>query len=182
MITEFIQRYALAGAGVALLALGTFAVVQRLELADARTALANEKTAHADDITRIANAALALADQRRRHDEQVQHDQETHDAEQLAKEQLLERRVADLAASHSSLQQRAAALAAAARGPAPGPAAQCPCEAAGATADLLAGVLGRLDSAAGEIALYADQLRITGERCYADAESVAAPPISPSKP
>jgi hypothetical protein len=40
-------------------------------------------------------------------------------------------------------------------------------------------VLGRLDRAAGDIALYADQLRITGERCYADAESVAAPLIDP---
>lgn len=171
----FVQRYALIGAGFALLALGAVIAVQRIELADGRAALANEKTAHADDITRMANAALALAEQRRKYDEQVQRDQETHDAEQLAKEQQLARHVADLTASHSSLQQRAAALAAAARGPAPGPAAQCPCEAAGTTADLLAGVLGRLDSAAGEIAVYADQLRITGERCYADAEAVAAP-------
>jgi hypothetical protein len=175
MITEAVQRGLLIGSGAVILALGALGVVQRVQLAESRAALATEKAAHADDITRMANAALALADQRRRHDEQVQHEQETHDAEQVAKEQLLERRVADLAASHSSLQQRAAALAAAARGPAAGPAAQCPCEAASTTADLLAGVLGRLDSAAGDIALYADQLLITGERCYADAESVAAP-------
>jgi hypothetical protein len=90
--------------------------------------------------------------------------QEALDAEHLARLAFeADLRTAD--ASAVGLQQRARQLAAAARQAGPNSGAACSCEAAGASADLLAFMRERLDERAGELARYADQARLAGLTC-----------------
>jgi hypothetical protein len=90
--------------------------------------------------------------------------QEALDAEHLARLALeADLRNADAAAV--GLRNRARELAAAARQAAPDSGPACSCEAAGASADLLAFMRERLDERAGELARYADQARLAGLTC-----------------
>lgn len=177
MITEFIQRYALAGAGVALVALGVFATAQRLELADARTALANERAAHAGDLKRLGDAALVQTNAFRARELAWRADQEKHDAEDReAQAQLVRARDAAVATAAGVQQRFASALAAARREAAAGAAAQ-PGSPAAETADgVLADVFGRCVARVRLLAAVADERGRAGTLCERDYDALTTTP------
>lgn len=108
----------------------------------------------------------------------IEADRRVHQQENdLAHAQALDRARADAASAHAaadSLQHRVAALLAARNQAGQGDPAggHGPGQQGADAADLLADVQRRLDDASGQLAGYADALRIAGERCeaYADRE------------
>ena len=170
--------------GVALACVAGFAGVQSMHLANARTDLANARTA-------LAKSEQARAEERERGAraarEQVEQfratEQEWRDAQN--ENALVARKARDLAAAGAAaadanagrLRDRAAALAAACRRTAEDSSAVAAGPAASAPGDVLANMLGRLESAGRVIARYADDASISGEQCAADYATVrtAAP-------
>lgn len=99
--------------------------------------------------------------------------QEARDAEQIAR-QAAQADARAARATADGLRQRVAELASAAGGGAcPGdPRATERGAAAAGAGDLLAELLGRLDQAAGELAEYADQARVSGQLCERSYEAL----------
>ncbi len=173
MITEFIQRYALAGAGLALVGMGTLAVVQRLQLADARTALATEQAAHAGDLKRLGDAAMAQTNAFRARELEWRQDQEKHDAEdRIAQAQLVRARDAAVATAAGVQQRFATALAAARREAAAGAAAQPVSPAASAAEGMLADVFGRCVARVRLLAAVADDRGRAGRLCEVSYDDI----------
>lgn len=77
-------------------------------------------------------------------------------------------------AARSRVQQRADSLAAACYRPAPGAGAVAGSSNAAGAGLLLANVFGRADTRAGQLADYADKLRVAGEACNREHDSVSA--------
>lgn len=119
----------------------------------------------------------------------VAHEQKAQDALKVAREAqekkdetihaaTVARLAADAASSRDAaerLRQRVVQLIAAARrqgGTDPAPAGQRPGEPDTGALDLLAFMLWRTDSAAGQLGEYADQLRAAGERCERHADTL----------
>jgi len=158
--------------GIAILSLGTVAAVQTYRVASAKRAEAEAKmqlasfTANAEANARKASEKYrSLETAMRAQLEENQHAAET----KLAEAQAAAAR-ANIAAI--GLRQRAAQLAAACRSAPSNPspiASRTPTNTPG---DLLADMLGRVDEVAGETSRYADQLRIAGEACARDYETV----------
>lgn len=176
MITETVQRGLLYGAGVALLALGAYAVVQRLELADARAALATEKAAHQGDLKSLGDAALAQTNAFRARERQWQADQEKHDAEDRERQaQLVRARDAAVAAAAGVQQRFAAAVAAARREAAASAAAQPSSPAASAAEGVLADVFGRCVARVRLLAAVADERGRAGRLCEVSYDDITSP-------
>lgn len=108
--------------------------------------------------------------------------QEALDAEHLARlDAEAAARRADAAAGQ--LRRHAANLAASLHaGAGADPAAAARSEAAAATADLLADLLDRVDSAAGEVGQYADQARRAGQLCERHYGALIPPDDTPEGP
>ncbi len=110
--------------------------------------------------------AARVAEQKTRIEQQEAQDEATRSNQRA----IDDARSAGLAAGR--LRERAAALATAARCPAPDSSLAASSPAAEAPADLLADLLGRVDEAAGEIGRYADQARIAGQLCVKSYEAL----------
>jgi hypothetical protein len=133
--------------------------------------LAQVRAEHAQEETRRALAAVKATDQAIEETERrIAAQGEADHVAQLARDRAADdRRAAD--AEHVRLLD--AARAAAARGQAGGdPAVAASGPPAGTAANLLVDVLERLDSAAGELASYADAARIAGQQCQADYDAL----------
>ena len=165
--------------GAAALALLAWALVLRADLAltghalaKTRTALQAEQQGRAADRAAAAAAAASAAARARADTEAIRStQQESMHVAQLARDhQALDRAAAD--AAHRSLLDAAAAHRAGGQ-PAGNPAAV----GSGLRAPAAAGVsvldvLGRVDEAAGELADYADALRISLRACRSEFESI----------
>lgn len=149
-----------------------------VDLANARTALAQEKTGRADDRAKVAQAA---ADKERtngietvrRLDRQAEND--AAGAAKLARAM----RDRDLAvAERSGLQLQLATYLQALGGDGrPGdPAAESQCAPARAAAGVLADLFRQADERAGILAEHADRARIAGLQCEADYDSLTLKP------
>jgi predicted phage gp36 major capsid-like protein len=165
-------KAALWAAGAALAASLAFGTMQTLRLASARTALASEQRDRAAERMQMEQAAREQAERFRA----TEHDwQEAQRENSILARKARELAALDAAAAGAAggrLHDRAAALAAACRGPARNPAAVAGGPAASAPGDVLANMLGRLDEAGRIVARYADSASISGEQCAADYQAL----------
>lgn len=169
------NRPALVGFLAALLALSVGVGVQSVRLSAEQRDHEATKAAHAEKMQTLERAAreseqAARAEEHRRMAALEGVIRET--------EQNLERARADAAAAADAgqrLRDRAAAIAAACRGPARHTAAAPPGPSASSPGDMLAFVQRRLDEAAGEIAGFADRAREAGRACEVSYDAVRPP-------
>ena len=170
-----ISRPALWVAGAAILAAGVLINVQGRKLADARAALATEQRDRAAEraiMERYSSEQLA----RFRATEHNWHEVQDENA-RLAR-MARDRAALDAASAGAAgqrLRERASTLAACS-GPAGNPAAVAAGPAASAPGDVLADMLGRLESAGRIVAEFADAAAINGEQCAADYQALRKGP------
>lgn len=158
----------------AIAALMVLVLAQRAQVSDARTQAAQAREALANDRTTYAQAAKTQADEQRAIERTRQEDNERIRRE--ANEQTAAADAAARAADASAdqLRGRVAALVAASRrtGQNPNAAGRGPGQQDSAALDLLADVFGRTDGAAGIIAAYADKLDSAGSACERRADAL----------
>lgn len=163
--TSTIQQAIVGGCLVVIVGLGALAVSQRLTIAAVRLELGTERTARATDKAAAAESARLESERIRREEgENRRKLQEALDAERKEHERArADAAIADAAAGR--LQQRVAALVAAARQAArdPGPAGGSP--PAGDAAGMLADVLGRCIARLRQLGEVADARGIAGSTC-----------------
>lgn len=154
-------------------ALLALVLIQRAQVSDGRTQAAQAREALANDRTTYAQAAKTQADEQRAIERTRQEENERIRRE--AKEQTAAADAAARAADASAdqLRGRVAALVAASRraGANPGAAGRSPGEPD--AAGMLASVLSRIDEAAGRYAAAADDAYVAGAACEAAHDSLS---------
>lgn len=142
----------------------------RTQLAEVKAQIATERANAAEAARKAEQEARAEENRRQAATRKV-----IDDAQAQAESARADAVAAGAAAD--SLRQRVAALVAAAHRGTGNPAAgeRSKGEPDSAALDVLAGVLGRADSAAGELATYADRLRIAGQACERQYDALTAP-------
>lgn len=140
-----------------------------------RADLEKAKSTFADERTELAQAqTIAVTKARAEEAATARKIKDALDAEHRARVALEDDlRHADAVAV--SLRQRTSELAVAARCPAANPATTASSSAANSAADLLAVMSGRLDEAAGAIALYAAKASIAGQLCERSYDALGPP-------
>lgn len=165
------------GAIIAAAILGVLLVAQTVRLHKTQLELANHKAKTAQTLQHIADLTAKAYQAVLAREAQWSADQERNARETAAKIQTAETAAAESRAAAGRLQQRVAALVAQSRarsqsaGPAPAVAGVAGEDAIG----VLAGVFNRIDDTAGELAAYADRLRIAGEACERDYDALRQP-------
>jgi len=172
VLSAWVSRYLNTIFGIAILCLGAVAAVQTYRVANAKQKEAEAKTQLAEFIAAVEANARQASERYRKMETELRAQLEEN--QNVAESKLAEARAAaarsDVAAV--GLRQRAAQLAAACRASASHPSTVPVREATPAPGDVLADMLGRIDEAAGEVSRYADQLRVAGEACARDYETV----------
>lgn len=148
--------------------------VQQVRISSARAELAKVRAEYAEERQKAAEATRkAEQDAREEEQRREQRKQEIID-EAEGRTELARAAAAGAERAAGGLRARLAAFTAAVRGATedPHPVKRSESKQSADALDVLAGVLARVDDRAGELAVYADRLRIAGVACEAEYDSL----------